>query len=48
MVKQESVPTLITPDGTMATNSEDRAALLAKLFVQIMQVEYPTYHETRS
>ena len=42
VMRQESVPPLTRPDGSTATSSEDKAALLAKLFANKMQVECPT------
>ncbi|XP_045137147.1 uncharacterized protein LOC123519710 [Portunus trituberculatus] len=41
VMRQESVP-LTRQDGTTASSSDDKAALLAKLFAEKMQVECPT------
>ncbi|XP_045105093.1 uncharacterized protein LOC123500440 [Portunus trituberculatus] len=42
VMRQESVPPLTRQDGTTASSSDDKAALLAKLFAEKMQVECPT------
>ena len=41
VLRQDSVPPLTRPDGSTATSSEDKAALLAEIFAQKMQVDDP-------
>ena len=41
ILHQDSVPPLTRPDGSTATSSEDKAALLAKIFAEKMQVGDP-------
>ncbi|XP_045122826.1 uncharacterized protein LOC123511207 [Portunus trituberculatus] len=43
VMRQESVPPLTRQDGTTASSGDDKAALLAKLFAEKMQVESPTH-----
>ncbi|XP_050704959.1 uncharacterized protein LOC126990381 [Eriocheir sinensis] len=40
-MRQDNVPPFTRPDGSMATSSEDKAALLAELFARKMQVDDP-------
>ena len=41
LLHQDSVPPLTRPDGSTATSSEEKAALLAKIFADKMQVGDP-------
>ena len=38
---QDAAPPLTRPDGSTATNSEDKASLLAELFAKTMTVDHP-------